>query len=259
MGVPFDFKGKSVLVTGASRGIGRGIAEAFAAAGADLAILADDARVQTTAWEIAGCCGRPVVAIQCDIADRAAVREALAPLERIDVLINNAGLERITPITDPGDEVETTFARIIDINILGSFYVTRDALPKMAKGSRIIFTASIWGRTAAAEFSAYCASKHAVIGMTRALAMELGAKGITVNAVAPGWVKTDQSMLSLQRMAERSRVPEAQLLEEIMAGQSLPGLMQPTDIAGLYLFLASDAAINMTGQTVNIDRGEVMS
>lgn len=259
MGAGFDFTGKKVLVTGASRGIGRGVAEAFAAANAELTILADDAQVTQTAQELSDRHGKPVAALQCDITDRAAVTKAIGTLERIDVLVNNAGLERITPIAEPGPEVEATFARIIDINILGTYYVTRDALPKMAKGARIIFTASIWGRTAAAEFSAYCASKHAIVGMTRALALELGSKGINVNAVAPGWVRTDQSMLSLQRMAERSGTPEAHLLEEIIAGQSMPGLMNPSDIAGLYLFLASDAAANMTGQTVNIDRGEVMS
>jgi len=94
---------------------------------------------------------------------------------------------------------------------------------RCAKAGRIIFTASIWGRTAAAEFSAYSASKHAIVGMTRSLAMELGGKGIRVNAVAPGWVKTDQSMLSLERMAERSGLPEKQLLDEIIAGQLFAG------------------------------------
>lgn len=174
MGAGFDFGGKSVLVTGASRGIGRAIADAFAAAGAELAILAEDAGIEAAAQEIAQRCGRPVRALRCDIADRAAVAAALAALERIDVLVNNAGLERITPIAEPGPEVEATFARIIGVNILGSYYVTRDALPKLRRGGRIIFTASIWGRTAAAEFSAYCASKHAIVGLTRALALELG-------------------------------------------------------------------------------------
>jgi NAD(P)-dependent dehydrogenase (short-subunit alcohol dehydrogenase family) len=255
----FDFTGKSVLVTGASRGIGRGVAEAFAAAGAELAILADDTDVFATADEIGAACNRKITAIRCDITDRAAVRDALAKFERIDVLINNAGLERITPIDEPGAETEATFRRIVDINVMGTYFVTRDALPKMPRGGRVVFTASIWSRTAAPEFSAYCASKHAVMGFMRTLAMELGPRGINVNAVAPGWVRTEASMLSLSRMAERSGRGEDALLEEIMAGQSLPGLMEPRDIAGLYLFLASDAAANMTGQTVNIDRGEVMS
>ena len=158
MGAGFDFSGEKILVTGASRGIGRGIAEGFAAAGADLTILADDAGVETAAAELSAKHGRKVKALRCDIADRAAVKQALGVLDRIDVLINNAGLERITPIAEPGPEVEATFARIISINVLGSYYVTRDALPKMQAGGRIIFTASICCRTAAAEFSAYCAS-----------------------------------------------------------------------------------------------------
>lgn len=259
MTVQFDFSGKSVLVTGASRGIGRGVAEAFAQAGADLTILAEDESIISVAAEIGVACGRPVRALRCDITDRAAVATALAALTTIDVLVNNAGLERITPIAEPGPETEAVFRRIIDINVLGTYFVTRDALPKIPRGGRIVFTASIWSRTAAPEFSAYCASKHAVMGFMRSLAMELGPRGINVNAVAPGWVRTDASMLSLARMAERSGRSEQAILDEVMAGQSLPGLMEPRDIAGLYLFLASDAASNITGQTVNIDRGEVMS
>src|SRR3954464_5766106 len=130
MGAGFDFSGQKILVTGASRGIGRGIAEAFAAAGADPAILHDDAGIDTTAAELSAKHGCAIKALRCDIADRAAVKDALAALDRVDVLVNNAGLERITPIADPGPEVEATFARIISINILGSYYVTRDALPK---------------------------------------------------------------------------------------------------------------------------------
>ena len=259
MKASFDFGGKSVLVTGASRGIGYGVAEAFAKAGADLTILADNAAVAEAGDILSRLAGRPVRALQCDITDRDAVRKALATFERIDVLVNNAGLERITPIADPDPAVEDVFRRIIDINIMGTYFVTRDALPKIPKGGRIICTASIWSRTAAPEFSAYVASKHAVMGFMRTLSMELGPRGINVNAVAPGWVRTEAAMLSLKRMSQSTGRAEDDILDEIMAGQSLPGLMEPVDIAELYLFLASDAARNITGQTFNIDRGEVMA
>jgi len=255
----FDFSGKAILVTGASRGIGYGIAEAFARAKADLAILADDEGVNAAAASLSALANRPVATLRCDIADRAAVRRAMERLARIDVLINNAGLERITPMDEPGEAVEALFRRIVDINIMGTYYVTRDALEKMPSGGRIVFTASIWSRTAAADFSAYCATKHAVMGFMRSLAKELGPRGINVNAVGPGWVRTEASKLSLKRMSERSGRSEDDLLEDVMRAQAIPGLMEPADIAELYLFLASDGASNITGQTFGIDRGEVLA
>ncbi len=254
-----DFSGKSVLVTGASRGIGYGIAKAFALAGADLTILADDPETEKAAKALSDLCGRPIHAFTADIADRAAVASTVGTLEKIDVLINNAGLELITPIDETGDDIENTFRRIVDINVNGSFYVTREAVPRIPDGGRIVFTASVWGKSAEAGFSAYCASKHAVIGLMRTLARELGPRNITVNAVCPGWVKTVASMRSLGRMAERGNRDEQAVLDDITATQAIGGLMQPDDIAGPYLFLASDAAANITGQTLNIDRGELMS
>jgi 3-hydroxybutyrate dehydrogenase len=186
------------------------------------------------------------------------VQAAFAPLDSIDVLVNNAGLERLTPIRSNDPTTLDTYHRIIDINVNGSFWVTHAVLPHMKRGGRIIFTASIWGKSVEAEFAAYCASKHAVIGLMRVLAKELGPDGINVNAVCPGWVRTEASMRSLRIMAERSGRPEPELLEEIVGGQAMGGLMEPKDIVGPYLFLASDAAANITGQALNIDRGEVM-
>ncbi len=254
-----DFRGKSVLVTGASRGIGYGIAEAFAHAGADLTILADDPKTDIASQALADAAGRPVSALTVDITDATAVKTTIGKMEKIDVLINNAGLELITPIDEPGDDIEDTFRRIIEINVTGSFLVTRAALPKIPDGGRIVFTASVWGKSAEAGFSAYCASKHAVIGLTRTLAKELGPRNITVNAVCPGWVETVASMRSLGKMAKRYDRDEQALLDEIVATQSIGGLMQPDDIAGPYLFLASESAANITGQSLNIDRGELMS
>lgn len=258
MHAAFDFSGKTVLVTGASRGIGYGIAEGFARAGASLAILAEGDDVHEAAERLSGLAGSPVRGLHCDITDRGDVARAVAGFERIDVLINNAGLERPTPLEDPEPAVDDTFARVMAVNVTGTYNVTREALPKLPDGGRVVITSSIWGKTAVPDFSAYIASKHALIGLTRTWAKELGSRGITVNAVCPGWVKTEAAIRSLHSMADKTGTAPDVLLDEIVSAQAIGGLMEPSDVAGLYLFLASDAAANITGQAINADRGEVM-
>ena len=259
MTADFDFTGRHILVTGASHGIGRAVATAFAEAGARLTVLSSTRDVLVAAEQIAAVTGAEVSGVICDVADRARVRETVGRLDGIDVLVNNAGLERRTPVLEPGDAVDETFERIIGINVVGAWNVTRAALPLMQKGSSIIITASVWGKTGAAEFAAYVASKHANIGFMRVLARELGPRGIRVNAVCPGWVRTRAAMRSLAEVSARAEVNEDEMLDDILSAQALPGLMQPEDVAGLYLFLASDHARDVTGQAVNVDRGEVMA
>jgi 3-hydroxybutyrate dehydrogenase len=246
-----DLAGKSVVITGASRGIGLGIAKGFAAAGARLHLIADDPDVTSRAGEL-GATGSIA-----DITDGAAIDRALAPLAHINVLINNAGLERLTPLADASPDVEAVFRRIVEINVIGTDLITRRALPKMPDGGVIINTASIWGRVAESRFGAYVASKHAIIGLTKTWAKELGSRGIRVNAICPGWVRTEASMRSLGRMAKEEGLEEDVLLERIVSAQALPGLMNPPDVVGAYLFLASELASNVTGQTLGVDRGEV--
>jgi len=255
----FDFTAKRVLVTGASHGIGFAVASAFGRAGADLAVLSSTADIQDAGARIEAESGRPVRAEICDITDREAVRRAVGGLGALDVLVNNAGLELLTPMLEPGEAVERTFVRIIEINVIGTYYVTREAAPLMGRGGSIVLTSSIWGRTGAADFSAYVASKHANIGFMRALARELGPKGIRVNAVCPGWVGTRAALRSLQELSARAGRTEEAMLDDILAAQALPGLMAPEDVTSLYLFLASDHAASVTGQAYGVDRGEVMA
>ena len=242
--------GKTVLVTGASRGIGYGVAQGFAAAGAVLHILAETDEIFEAARALQATPHR------ADITKPHEIASVLQHLGAIDVLINNAGLERITPLDDGSDEIVAVFRRIVDINITGTYLMTRAAAPLIRDGGAIINTASVWSRSSEAGFSAYVASKHATIGLTKTWAKELGPRRIRVNAVCPGWVKTEASMLSLKRMSERLSAPEPELLAAITGAQILPGLMEPEDMAGLYLFLASSLAANITGQSIGADRGE---
>ncbi|WP_323786449.1 SDR family oxidoreductase [Thalassovita sp.] len=255
MSVSFDFSGKTVLVTGASSGIGYGVAEGFANAGANLIVLSDTDAIHDAARQLPG----KVRAIQCDIADAAMVTERLSDIERVDVLVNNAGLERPTPLTGANPAGNTTFERIIAINITGTQNVTDTLVTRIPDGGRIILTASIWARTAVPGFSAYVSSKHALIGLARTWAQELGPRGICVNAVCPGWVKTGPAMNSLRELAESSGRSEAEVQAEIMSAQAIDGLMEPCDMAEAYMFLASSGGANITGQAINVDRGEVMS
>ncbi len=247
-----DLAGRKVLVTGASRGIGAAVAAAFVQAGASVHVLAEVAEINATAARLGA------VGHRADVTDPGAVASVLDDIGALDVLVNNAGLERLTPIEEMDAAGLATFRRILEVNVVGTAIVTARAQGAMRPGARIVNTASIWGRVAEPLFGAYVASKHAVIGLTKTWARELGPRGIAVNAVCPGWVRTEAALRSACTLASRTGTTEAAVLEGVAAAQPLPGgLMDPADVAGVYLFLASPFAANVTGQTLGVDRGEV--
>ncbi len=256
--ISIDLTGKKVLVTGASRGIGFAVARGFMRAGASVTILSEDATIHDAAGRLAAEFRRPAGAEICDIADSSEVARVVGGLGPLDILINNAGLELITPLDAPAGEVDRVWRRIHDINVLGSTWVTREAIKQMRSGARIVFTASSWGRQGVSQFGAYASSKHAILGLVRCFARELGRRGITVNGVCPGWVRTAAAMRSCQEMSRRTGRSEDAIIGDVIAAQCMDGLMEPEDVVGLYLFLASELAASITGQNISIDRGEVM-
>ena len=255
MSISFDFSGKSVLVTGASSGIGFAVAQGFAKAGADLTILSSTDKIFDAIKNFPS----NVKAIKCDISKAEIVTKSLRHIKKLDILVNNAGLERPTPLTGENQNGNSVFERIVAINIIGTQNVTDTLVNRISEGGRIILTSSIWAKMAVPGFSAYTASKHANVGLMRTWAKELGSRRICVNAVCPGWIKTTPAMLSLKNLAEKNNKTEQEIETEISAAQALSGLMKPDEITDLYLFLASSGGDNITGQAINIDRGEVMS
>jgi 3-hydroxybutyrate dehydrogenase len=248
-----ELAGKHALVTGGGRGIGAACARALAAAGAHVTVCGrSQGDLETIAKEIGG------RALVCDVSDRAALDRMVSELQgRIDVLVNNAGIAESAPIEKTTDAL---WDRILEIDATAPFRLIRALVPKMieAKWGRIVNIASNAGVSGYGYSSAYCAAKHAMVGFTRALAIDLAKTGVTINALCPGWVHTAMSDEAVARIAAKTGrgVDDARKALESMSPQRR--MIEPEEVAHACVMLCADGARGIHGQTIVIDGGAIL-
>jgi NAD(P)-dependent dehydrogenase (short-subunit alcohol dehydrogenase family) len=223
---------KRAVVTGGTRGIGRAVADRLAQDGWDVVVVARHAVAS------------PHRLVTCDVADATAVRQVFAPLDRVDALVNCAGIAGANTL----DGDDALWHAIIDSNLHGTYHCCKAVLPLLPDGTgRIVNVASVLGLRGVPDQTAYCAAKHAVVGFTRALALSLAPRGITVNALCPGWVDTE---MAAQRYAELG-ITAAQAAAGVPTGR----IASPQEIADSVAWLLRPEARGITGHALPIDGG----
>ncbi|HSK00950.1 MAG TPA: SDR family oxidoreductase [Kofleriaceae bacterium] len=248
--------GKRALVTGGGRGIGAAIARALAGAGARVVVCGrTGADLDEVAREIGG------TAMRVDLSDRKATDEMLEAIGRnegpIDVLVNNAGMAESAPLARTDDAL---WDRILELDVTSAFRVTRALAPGMIEAGfgRIINVASNAGVSGYAYSAAYCAAKHAMVGLTRALAIDLARTGVTINALCPGWVETRLADEAVARIAAKTGRSQGEARAGLEAMSPQRRMITPEEVAHAALMLCGHGARGIHGQTIVIDGGAVL-
>ncbi len=252
---------RSALVTGGSKGIGRAIALALADAGADVAISSRTMPdLQKVADEIQSS-GQRSLAVVCDVTDAEQivnlVDQVVEGLGPIDILVNNAGASGSHKFIDHPDEL---WDRMLAINLTSVYRVSKAVVPQMVERDwgRVINIASVASKTPTRYASAYTASKHGVLGLTRAMALELNPFNITVNAICPAYVDTPMTTATIAKSAEKTGRSPDEIRQIIEKGNPQGRLITPEEVAAVAVLLAGDSSRGITSQAINIDGGEVL-
>jgi NAD(P)-dependent dehydrogenase (short-subunit alcohol dehydrogenase family) len=252
---------KVAFVTGGGTGIGKAIALQMAKKGARVAIASRKrTHLDSTAAEFRAR-GLPVVSVQMDVRNKDEVRRAVgdvvAKWETIHILVNNAGTSGLSLMDEPDD---AKWYEILDTNLNGTYLVTKEVLKHMTDhcGGRIINISSVLGKFGVQGYTAYCTSKHGMIGFTRALALEVVHRGITVNAICPGWVDTDMATKGIEESAAFQGITPEQFKQQAVAAVPIKRFLEADEVAELVCYIASDVAGGITGQAINICGGQTM-
>ena len=248
---------RSILITGGSRGIGRACALHLASReAAHLILLGRDAVALTaTAAAVQQAGGRATTHV-ADVTDRTRLAEIAQSLGPLDGLVAAAGISGMTPVDGASDAF---FDEILAADLTGPWNTVRACLPRMHSGGRIVLVASVLGRFGVPGYGAYCAAKHGLIGLAKALALELIDRGIVVNAVAPGWVESDMAQTGIRQIAIATGQTEAQFRAQAEAAVPVKRFFQPEEIAHGIAWLLNPANTMQVGQCLNLDGGVIQN
>ena len=254
-----DLVQRGAVVTGANRGIGKAIALAFLRSGWPVVAIARTVESLEALRQEAGDLAPRIRPLACDLADAAqleGVARALADLDPVPgALVNNAGISLSAPLQRTTTE---ELQRVLQINTVAPYVLCRAVVPRMADagGGRVINVGSISSLKGIRYTSAYCASKHALLGLTRALAVEWGKRNVTVNAVCPGWTETDMFSRALEAVVQRTGRSAEQARDAVLANNPMGRPVKPEEVAALVLYLSSPEAAGLTGAALPVDCGE---
>lgn len=252
---------KVAIVTGGATGIGKAISLSLARNGARVAIFGRNrSRLDATAAEFEAL-ELPVLPLRVDVREKDQIRNAVADVmakwNAVHVLVNNAGISGLNMIDDPDDG---KWRAILDTNLNGMYLMTKEVIKHISdhSGGRIINISSVLGKFGVPGYTAYCTTKHGMIGFTRALALEVVSRGITVNTICPGWVDTDMAAQGMNESAARQGVTPEEFKAQALAAVPIKRFLQADEVAELVCYVASDQAGGITGQAINICGGQIM-